>query len=341
MLVLARGGRMSFDRLGRREFITLLGGAAAAWPLDAGAQQRALPVIGYLNTRTANEDPQLLDGFRQGLDQAGYVEGRNVAIEFRWADGQVKRLPDLAADLVRRRVNVIAALSGSLPAQAAKGLTSTTPIVFLMGGDPISAGLVASLNRPGGNVTGVAMLSTEMTPKKLELLHELLPNAKAMALLINPNVKDGETMAGLAIEAARILGLGLQVLYAGADQDFDGVFAKLAELQAGALLVSTNAFLNTRFEQIAARALSSRMATVFGQREAATVGGLMSYGDSLKDSYRLAGVFTGRILDGEKPTDLPVQQSTKIELVINLKTAKALGLTVPLALLTRADEVIE
>jgi putative ABC transport system substrate-binding protein len=324
----------------RREFITLLGGAAA-WPLDAVAQQRALPVIGYLNTRTANEDPQLLDGFRQGLDQAGYVEGRNVAIEFRWADGQVKRLPDLAADLVRRRVNVIAALSGSLPAQAAKGLTSTTPIVFLMGGDPISAGLVASLNRPGGNVTGVAMLSTEMTPKKLELLHELLPNAKTMALLVNPNVKDGETMAGLAIEAARILGLGLHVLYAGADQDFDGVFAKLAELQAGALLVSTNAFLNTRFEQIAARALSSRVATVFGQREAATVGGLMSYGDSLKDSYRLAGVFTGRILDGEKPTDLPVQQSTKIELVINLKTAKTLGITVPLALLTRADEVIE
>jgi putative ABC transport system substrate-binding protein len=333
---------MQSGKFKRREFITLLGGAAviASNPL-AVAQQRALPVIGYLNTRAANEDPHLLEGFRQGLGQAGYVEGRNVAIEYRWADGQSKRLPDLAADLVRRRVNVIAALSGSAPGIAAKALTSTTPIVFVIGGDPISAGLVASLNRPGGNVTGVAMLSTEITPKKLELLHELLPNAKVMAVLVNPNLKDSETMARLTIEAARILGLELHVLYAGADQDFDGVFAKLAELGASGLLVSTNAFLNSRFEQIAARALGSRIATVFGQREAATAGALMSYGDSLRDSYRLAGIFTGRILDGEKPADLPVQQATKIELTINLRTAKALGIIVPPNLLAAADEVIE
>jgi putative ABC transport system substrate-binding protein len=333
---------MQFEHLRRREFMTLLGGASviASSPI-AFAQQPTPPVVGYLNTRAANEDPHLLDGFRQGLGQAGYVEGRNVAIEYRWADGQSKRLPALAADLVRRRVNVIAALSGSATAQAVKVLTSSIPVVFVMGGDPISAGLVASLNRPSGNITGVATLSTEMTPKKLELLHELLPNAKTMALLVNPNLRDSETMARLAIEGARILGLDLHVLYAGADQDFDGVFAKLAELRASALLVSTNAFLNTRFEQIAARALSGRIATVFGQREAATAGGLMSYGDSLKDSYRLAGVFTGRILDGEKPADLPVQQATKVELTINLKTAKTLGISVPPTLLARADEVIE
>jgi putative tryptophan/tyrosine transport system substrate-binding protein len=333
---------MQFVKLRRREFMTLLGGTAViASNPTAFAQHPAPPVVGYLNTRAANEDTHLLDGFRQGLGQAGYVEGRNVAIEYRWAGGQSKRLPELAADLVRRRVNVIAALSGSSSAQAAKVLTSTIPVVFVTGGDPISVGLVASLNRPGGNVTGVAMLSTEMTPKKLELLHELLPNAKAMGLLVNPNLKDSANLVGLAIEAARILGVELHVLYAGADQDFDRVFAKLAELRASALLVSTNAFLNARLEQIAARALSARIATVFGQREAAAAGGLMSYGDSLKDSYRLAGVFTGRILDGEKPADLPVQQATKVELTINLRTAKTLGITVPPTLLGRADEVIE
>jgi putative ABC transport system substrate-binding protein len=333
---------MQFEQLKRRELITLLAGTAviASSPI-AFAQQPALPVVGYLNTRAANEDLDLLDGFRQGLGQAGYVEGRNVAIEYRWADGQPKRLPALAADLVHRRVGVIAALSGSSAAQAAKVLTSTIPVVFVTGGDPIFVGLVASLNRPGGNVTGVAMLSTELTPKKLELLHELLPNAKVMALLVNPNIKDSKNMAGLAIEAAHVFGLELHVLHASADQDFDGVFAKLAELRASALLVSNNAFLNTRFEQIAARALSAGIATVFGQREAAAAGGLMSYGDSLKDSYRLAGVFTGRILAGEKPADLPVQQATKVELTINLKTAKTLGLTVPASLLARADEVIE
>jgi putative ABC transport system substrate-binding protein len=322
--------------MNRRDLLSLLGGAAA-WPVAARAQ--AMPVIGYLNPRAANEDSTLLEGFRRGLGETGYVEGRNVEVQYRWAEDQFKRLPALAADLVRRRVDVIAALGGASSVQAAKAETSSIPIVFITGGDPISAGLVASLNRPAGNLTGVSMLSTQLVPKKLEMLHQLLPNSKTMGLLANPNSDD--ISARLAIEAARALGLELHVLYAGDDRDFDGAFARITELRVEALLVNTNAFLNARFKQIAARALSGRIPTVFGQREAVIVGGLMSYGDSLTDSYRLAGTFTGRILKGEKPADLPVQQATKVELIINLKTAKALGITVPLALLTRADEVIE
>jgi putative ABC transport system substrate-binding protein len=326
--------------MNRRDLMTLIGGAAV-WPVAARAQQVAIPVIGYLNPRAANEDSTLLEGFRRGLGETGYVEGRNVEVEYRWAEDQFKRLPALAADLVRLRVDVIAALGGGSSVQAAKAETSSIPIVFITGGDPISAGLVASLNRPAGNLTGVSMLSTELVPKMLEILHQLLPNSKAMALLANPNNDDSKISARLAIEAARALGLELHVLYAGADPDFDSAFARLAELRVEALLVNTNAFLNARFKQIAARALSSRIPTVFGQREAVAVGGLMSYGDSLTDSYRLAGTFTGRILKGEKPADLPVQQATKVELIINLKTAKALGISVPPSLLTRADEVIE
>jgi putative ABC transport system substrate-binding protein len=322
----------------RRRAFMMLASAVVAAPLASRAQQAKMPVVGYLNPRTAEEDPELLDSFRRGLAEIGYVEGRSVAIEFRWADDQFTRLPDLAADLVSRRVDVIAALGGGNSVRAVSARTSTIPIIFNSGGDPVAEGMVASLSRPAGNLTGITMLSTELNPKKLELLHQLLPDAKTMALLVNPNNVDSR---GLALEGARALGIELHLLYAGADADFDGVFAKLAELRAGALLINNNAFLNARFKQIASRALGERIPTIFGQREAAVAGGLMSYGGSLRESYRLAGVYAGRILKGEKPADLPVQQVTKVELIINLNTAKALAITFPPALLARADEVIE
>jgi putative tryptophan/tyrosine transport system substrate-binding protein len=324
----------------RREFITLLGGAAAAWPLAVRAQQSQMPVVGYLNTRGPGDDPQLLAALRRGLKEAGYVEGQNVAIEYRFAENQYDRLPAFAADLVRRQVAVIAA--NGLAAQIAKVATATIPIVFVAGFDPVEVGLVPSLSRPGGNITGVSILDVELGPKRLELLHELVPAATMMAALVNPSDPiRAETISRDLQAAARALGLQLQVLYAGSDRDFDGVFTSLARLQAGGLVIGSEPFFNSRSEQLGALTSRHAVPAIYQLREFAAAGGLMSYGGSLTDAYRLVGVYTGRILKGEKPADLPVQQTTKVELILNLKTAKALGLTVPITLLGRADEVIE
>jgi putative ABC transport system substrate-binding protein len=325
----------------RRDFIAFLGGSAAAWPLAARAQQSAKPVIGFLNSASPDLFADRVRAFRQGLSETGYVEDRNVAIEYRWADGQNDRLPALAADLVRRQVSVIAV--GTTPATlAAKAATTTIPIVFQAGVDPLEAGIVASLSRPGGNITGVTTLSVEVGPKRLELLRELVPTATVVALLVNPTNRTlAETMSRDLQAAARTLGLQLHVLHASTVGGLDTAFEKLLQLRAGALVIGTDAFFSSHSRQLAALALRRAVPTVFQFREFAVAGGLMSYGGSFTDSYRLAGVYTGRILKGEKPADLPVQQATKVELIINMKTAKALGLTVSLPLLGRADEVIE
>ena len=323
----------------RREFITLLGGAAA-WPLAARAQQPAMPVVGFLNTRVPGADPHLLAAFRRGLKETGYVEGQNVTIEYRWAYNQYDRLPALAADLVRRPVTVIAAI-GSPSAPAAKATTTTIPIVFIIGFDPVEVGLVTSLNRPGGNLTGVTVLGVELGSKRLELLHELAPTANIVAALVNPNTPAAETQSTDLQTAARSLGLKLHVLHASSERDFDTVFATLLQLGAGGLVVGNDTFFSTRSEQLAALALRHGVPAIFQYRQFVEAGGLMSYGGDLADNYRLTGVYTGRVLKGEKPADLPVMQSTKVELIINVKTARALGLTVPLSLLGRADGVIE
>jgi putative ABC transport system substrate-binding protein len=323
----------------RREFITLLGGAATL-PLAARAQQ-PMPVIGYLSARTPESDVSQLAAFRQGLSEAGYIEGRNVVIEYRWTEGQNDRLPEMAADLARSQVSVMVAATG--PATlAAKAATATIPIVFQLGNDPVAIGLVASLNRPGGNITGVTTLSVELGPKRLELLHELIPTATITAVLVNPNNATAlETQTRDLQAAARHLGLQLHVLQASTDRDFDRVFTTLAQLRAGGLAIGGDAFLNSRSEQLAALALRHALPAIHQPREFAAAGGLMSYGSSNTDAIRQAGIYTGKILKGAKPADLPVIQAVKVELVINLKTAKALGLTVPTALLVRADEVIE
>jgi putative tryptophan/tyrosine transport system substrate-binding protein len=324
----------------RRELLGLLGGAAAAWPLAARAQQSAVPVIGFLGTRASGDDPQLLTAFRRGLEEAGYVEGQNVAIEYRFAENQYDRLPALAADLVRRQVALIAA--NGVAAQAAKAATATIPIVFTAGFDPVEVGLVASLNRPGGNITGVSILDVELGPKRLELLHELVPTATIIAALVNPSdpARAGTTLKQLQA-AARTLGLQLHALHASTDSDFDKVFADLVRLQAGGLVIGGEPFFNSRSEQLGALAIRHAVPTIYQFRAFAAAGGLASYGTNLADSYRQSGLYSGRILQGERPADLPIVQSTKVELIINLKTAKALGLTVPLTLLGRADEVIE
>ena len=322
----------------RRKFLATLGGAVS-WPLAARAQQPAMPVIGFLNGASADGYAISARAFRQGLKDTGYVEGENVAIEYRWAEGQYDRLPAMAADLVRRKVDVIAANSAAmLPARAA---TTTIPIVFVTSLDPVQLGLVASLSRPGGNLTGVTSLNVEVGPKRLELLHELVPAVNVIGLLVNPNNANAQTLSRDLQVAARKLGLQLHVLHAGNERDFDGVFVDLVQLRAGALVIGTDAFLTSHSERLAALALRHAMPAIYQYPEFTAAGGLMSYGGSIKETFRTVGVYTGRILKGEKPTDLPVQQITKVELIINLKTAKALGITVPLPLSGRADEVIE
>jgi putative ABC transport system substrate-binding protein len=325
----------------RREFITVLGGAVAAWPFSARAQQPAMPVIGFLNPRGPGDDPQLVHAFRQGLRELGYEEGRNLTVEYRWAGGRFDRLPALAGELVERRVSVIAATRGIGSALAAKAATSTIPIVFVIGSDPVSVGLVASLNRPGGNATGIASLNVEIGPKCVELLHEVVHTATDIALVVNPTNPNAETLARDAEAAGRTRGLQLHVLRASTERNFDTVFAALAQRRAGGLVIGADAFFSNRSEQLAALAFRHMVPTISPYREFAEAGGLMSYGGRLADQFRLVGVYCGRILKGEKPADLPVQQSTKVGLIINLKTAKTLGLTVPPTLFALADEVIE
>jgi putative tryptophan/tyrosine transport system substrate-binding protein len=323
----------------RREFIAGLG--AAAWPLVARAQQPRMPVIGILNSaslETANREN--FAAFHRGLAETGYVEGRNVAIEYRWAEGQYDRLPALAADLVSRQVTVIFANGPS--ALAAKSSTTTIPVVFTTSSDPVQVGLVASLSRPGGNVTGATQLNVEVNAKRLELLHRLLPTATIMALLVNPTSSiSAEILSQKSQAVARALGLQLHVLHASTERDFDVVFATLVQLRASALVIGPDAFFTSRSKQLAELALRHTVSAIYQYPEFAEAGGLMSYGGSLKDSYHTAGGYTGRILKGQKPRDLPVQQPTRFELIINLKTAKALGLTIPEPLLGTADKVIE
>jgi ABC-type uncharacterized transport system substrate-binding protein len=329
-------------KLQRREFITLLGGAAVAWPLAARAQQPGkLPVVGFLNFTSLDGYRPMVNAFRQGLQEAGYVEGRNVAIEYRWADGQIDRLPAMMADLVHRQVAVIAATT-TAAALAAKAATTTIPIVFTTAGDPVQLGLVASMNRPGGNITGVSQLIVEVAPKRLEVLHELVPTARVIGLLVNrADTALAQPQLRAIQSAADTLGLELQVLNASSEHDFDAAFANLIRLRAGGLVISADPVFVRGMEQLVALTIRHAVPAVSYSREFAAAGGLASYGGAITESYRLAGIYTGRVLKGEKPADLPVQQSTKVELIINLKTAKALGLTVPLPLIGRADEVIE
>jgi putative tryptophan/tyrosine transport system substrate-binding protein len=324
----------------RRHFITLIGGAAAVWPLAARGQQAAMPVIGFLHGASFEGYKPMMTSFRQGLKEAGYVDGYNVAIEFRWAEGHYDQLPAMAADLVRRQVAVI--VTGGTPAAfAAKEATSTIPTVISVGVDPVQLGLVGSLNRPGGNVTGTAVLTVELGAKKLEMLHELLPTAAAIVLLVNPTNPNVESETRVVQDAARLLGLHLHVLHASTESQIDAAFGALVELRASALIVGVEPFLNDSRAQIVALAARYAVPAVYGVRDFVTAGGLMSYGTDLVDIYRQSGIYAGKILKGARPADLPVQQLTKVALVINLKTAKTLGLTIPTTLLGRADEVIE
>jgi len=329
----------------RREFIALLGGAAATWPLAARAQQRMLPVVGFLSSFPAEafapETQPYAAAFRQGLREAGYVDGRNVTIEYRWAENQPIRLPVLAAELVRRNVSVIAATGGTASALAAKEATSTIPVVFTGGNDPVALGLVASLNRPGGNITGVTFLATLLAAKRLELINELVPGSGAIGLLVNPNNPNAVSETNEVEAGARVIGRQLVLLRASSENEIGTVFANLDRQGVKALATASDVFFDSRRSQIIALAAQHAVPTIYFAREFAMAGGLMSYGSSIAEAYRQAGVYAGRILNGDKPADLPVVQSTKVELVINMKTAKDLGVTFPLSLRGRADEVIE
>jgi putative ABC transport system substrate-binding protein len=324
----------------RREFITLLG-SAAAWPLAAPAQQAAMPVVGFLSGGAPGPFKHLVAAFREGLKETGYIEGQNATIQYRWAEGQYDRLPLLATDLARRQVAVIAATGGTQAGLAAKAATATIPIVFSSGIDPITAGLVVSFNRPGGNVTGVYLLISELDPKKLGLLRELVPNASVIAVLLNPRSADIRARSAGVQEAARTVGQHIRILHASTERELETAFASLAELRAGALVVSSDPFFNSRRDQIVALAARYAIPAIYEGREYVLAGGLISYGTSLAEGYRQVGLYAGRILKGEKPADLPVVQPTKFEYVINLKTAKTLGLTVPSSMQFLADEVIE
>ena len=324
----------------RRLFLALVGGVAL-WPLATRAQQPAMPVIGFLNTRSVDDDPELTAAFRKGLNETGYMEGRNTAIEYRWANNDPQRLPELASDLVRRQVTVIVATGGNVSALAAKAATATIPIVFSVGGDPIKLGLVAQLNRPDSNATGVTVLTGLLGAKRLELLRELIPKATVIAVLINSTNPSAETYVRETQEAARTVGQQIHTLSASTEVEIEAAFATLAQVRAEALLVVTDAIFIGRRAQITALAVRYAVPAIYEASVFARVGGLMSYGPNFVEEMRQVGIYTGRILKGEKPADLPVQQPTKFELVINLKTARALGLEIPASLVARADEVIE
>jgi putative tryptophan/tyrosine transport system substrate-binding protein len=329
------------SHIGRRKFLATLGGAAAAWPLAVRAQQAAMPVVGFVNAATAQAAAEQLAAFLKGLSETGYIEGRNVAIEYRWAESQFDRLPAMIADLVHRQVAVIAATS-TPAAVAAKAATTTIPIVFETGIDPVQLGLVTSLNRPGGNITGATQLIAEVAPKRLELLHELVPTARAIGVLVNqaaPAVAQAQLRA--IQSAANTLGLELQVLNASSEHDFDAAFLDLIRLRAGGLVISADSVFLRGMEQLATLTVRHAVPAIYQFRKFAAAGGLMSYGPDITESYRMAGIYTGRILKGAKPADLPIQQVTKVEMYINLKTARALGITIPLPLSGRADEIFE
>jgi putative tryptophan/tyrosine transport system substrate-binding protein len=325
----------------RREFITLLGGAAAVWPLAARAQQAAMPVIGFLHPQSPEAFAEPARGFRQGLKDTGYVEGENVTIEYRWADNQIDRLPAMAAELVRRRVAVIVATGGGPSALAAKAATTAIPIVFNIADDPVSLGLVASLARPGGNITGVSILSTELTTKRLDLLRELVPGGVRVAVFVNPNSPTADVTVREIEAAAGTVGLKIQVLKASTGREIEAAFATFVRERPDALFVGNDAFLTSRRVQLVHLATLHRLPATYSAREFADSGGLMSYGASLRDAYRQLGLYAGRILKGTKPADLPVVQASKFELVINLQTARLLDIDVPPSLLATADEVIE
>ena len=325
----------------RRDFIKVVAGSTVVWPLAARAQQSAMPVIGFLNSASPEAWAYLVTAFRQGLKEAGYVENQNVAIDYRWAEGHYDRLPELATDLVRRQVRVIVATGGATSAVAAKAATTTIPIVFTVGDDPVKLHLVASLNRPDSNATGVALLIAELGSKRLGLLRELVPNVSLIAVLLNPDSPLAKRQLNDLQEAARIIKQDIHILHANSEDELNLAFATIVRLQAGAIIVGSDPFFNSRRNQIVALAAQHRIPTIYEEREFAVAGGLISYGTSLADGYRQVGVYVGRILKGDEPANLPVQQLTKFELVINLKTAKALGLDVPLNFQQRADEVIE